>query len=191
MRILGVDPGSERTGWGVIDAARGVCRLVEFGVVRTRPQEKFSHRLLLISDGLLEVIERHSPEICSVEEAFFAVNVKTALKLGHVRGAIMLTAERAGLSVYEYAPRLIKQTVVGYGAAEKHQVGEMVRLLLNLDAVPQPNDASDALAIAICHLHHAGSENSTGTQINARSSRRATRLTASELAASLRRRAAR
>jgi crossover junction endodeoxyribonuclease RuvC len=159
--------------------------------MRTRPQEKFSRRLLMISDGLQEVIERCAPEICAVEEAFFAVNVKTALKLGQVRGAIMLTAERAGLSVFEYAPRLVKSTVVGYGAAEKHQVGEMVRLLLNLKDVPQPNDASDALAIAICHLHHAGGRGNAVTQIKPRPSRRATRLTATELATALRRRAAR
>lgn len=190
MRILGVDPGSERTGWGIIDAARGVCRPVGFGVVRTRPTEKFSRRLLLIADGLLEVITKYEPEICAIEEAFFAVNVKTALKLGQVRGAIMLTAERAGLAVHEYSPRLIKQTVVGYGAAEKHQVGEMVKLLLNLATVPQPNDASDALAIAICHLHHAGAGEANLGATTVRASRRPTRLTATDIAA-IRRRASR
>ncbi len=190
MKILGVDPGSERTGWGVIDAARGVCRLVEFGVIRTRASESFARRLLCIADGLDEVIARLQPDICAVEEAFYAANVKTALKLGQVRGAILLTGARAGLTIHEYAPRLIKQTIVGYGAAEKHQVGEMVRLLLNLEATPQPNDASDALAIAICHLHHAGNGNHALDDVAPRSVRRATRLTVADLAA-IRRRASR
>ena len=96
------------------------------------------------------------PDVCAVEDAFYAVNVKTALKLGQVRGVILLAAERAGVEIAEYAPRLVKQTVVGYGAAEKHQVQEMVRVLLRLKEPPQPHDAADALALAICHLHHAG-----------------------------------
>jgi crossover junction endodeoxyribonuclease RuvC len=156
MRVLGVDPGSETTGWGVVDGDARRSRLVEYGVVRSSVKEKFPARLLNISNGLEKVIERFAPEVCAVEETFFAVNVKTALKLGQVRGVILLTAERAGLEISEYAPRLVKQTVVGYGAAEKHQVQEMVRLLLNLSSAPQPHDAADALAIAICHLHHAG-----------------------------------
>ncbi len=190
MKILGVDPGSEKTGWGVIDVARGACRLVEFGVVRSSPRERFSKRLLNIAEGLEAVIARHEPEVCSVEETFFAVNVKTALKLGQVRGAILLTAERSGLKVFEYAPRLVKQTVVGYGAAEKHQVGEMVRLLLNLPDTPQPHDASDALAIAICHLHHANSAAGINL-LTTRSSRRPKRMTMADIATAVRRRAAR
>ncbi|MBA2504303.1 MAG: crossover junction endodeoxyribonuclease RuvC [Pyrinomonadaceae bacterium] len=156
MRVLGVDPGSETTGWGVVEGDARRSRLIEYGVVRSSVKASFPSRLLNISDGLEKVIERFAPEACAVEEAFFAVNVKTALKLGQVRGAILVTAERAGLQIAEYAPRLVKQTVVGYGAAEKHQVQEMVRLLLNLSSVPQPHDAADALAIAICHLHHSG-----------------------------------
>lgn len=196
MRILGVDPGSERTGWGVIDASRGSCRLVAFGVVRSSPRDSFSRRLLHLADGLQEVIARYEPEVCSIEEAFYAANVKTALKLGQVRGALMVTAERAGLTVFEYAPRLVKKTVVGYGAAEKGQVGEMVRLLLNLATVPQPNDASDALALAICHLHHAGDlrRRDAASEPDAlllRTTRRAKRLTATDLAAALRRRTVR
>ncbi len=156
MRILGVDPGSETTGWGVVEGDARRSRLIEYGVVRSSVREKFPARLLNISVGLEKVIERFAPEVCAVEEAFFAINVKTALKLGQVRGAILLTAERAGLEIAEYSPRLVKQTVVGYGAAEKHQVQEMVRLLLGLNSAPQPHDAADALAIAICHFHHAG-----------------------------------
>jgi crossover junction endodeoxyribonuclease RuvC len=94
--------------------------------------------------------------VCSIEEAFYAMNVKVALKLGQVRGVALLAAERASLEIHEYSPRLIKQTVVGYGNAEKHQVQEMVRVLLSLDSTPQPHDAADALAISICHFHHAG-----------------------------------
>src|SRR5205085_2007907 len=102
------------------------------------------------------VIAKYQPDVLSVEEAFYANNVKVALKLGQVRGVVLLAGERNNLEISEYSPRLIKQTVVGYGNAEKHQVQEMVRLLLKMQAVPQPHDAADALAIAICHFHHAG-----------------------------------
>lgn len=157
MRVLGIDPGSETTGWGVIEGDARRYSLVEYGAVRTVARGKFSTRLLNISNDLQWVIERYAPGVCVVEETFFAINVKTALKLGHVRGVCLLAAERAGLEIHEYAPRLIKQTVVGYGAAEKHQVQEMVRLLLKLARAPQPHDAADALAAAICHMHHADS----------------------------------
>ncbi|MDT5157127.1 MAG: crossover junction endodeoxyribonuclease RuvC [Acidobacteriota bacterium] len=155
MRVLGIDPGSETTGWGVVDGdARGYA-LVDFGTVKANPRERFTARLLKISVGVERLIERFRPDVCSVEEAFFAVNAKTALKLGHVRGVVLLAAERAGVEIAEYAPRLIKQTVVGYGAAEKRQVQEMTRVLLKLNTAPTPFDASDALAVAITHLHHA------------------------------------
>ncbi|MGH9942068.1 MAG: crossover junction endodeoxyribonuclease RuvC [Pyrinomonadaceae bacterium] len=155
MKVLGIDPGSETTGWGVVEGDARRYRLVEFGTVKASPRERFAARLLKISDGLENLIERFAPEVCAIEEAFYAVNVKTALKLGQVRGVALLAAERAGVEIHEYAPRLIKQTVVGYGAAEKHQVQEMVRVLLSLKSTPEPHDAADALAIAICHLHHA------------------------------------
>ena len=156
MRVLGIDPGSETTGWGVIDSLPREQRLVNYGAVRTAADDRFASRLRKISDGLEAVIARYKPDVCAIEESFFAVNVKTALKLGHVRGVALLAAERAGLEIHEYSPRLVKQTVVGYGAAEKHQVQEMVRVLLKLKRGPQPYDAADALAIAICHIHHAG-----------------------------------
>jgi len=159
VRVLGIDPGSETTGWGVIEGEARRYRLVEFGTIKAPPRERFSARLLKISDGLEELIARFQPDVCSVEEAFYATNVKVALKLGQVRGVILLAAERARLAIHEYSPRLIKQTVVGYGNAEKHQVQEMVRVLLSLKSAPQPHDAADALAIAICHFHHAGSSN--------------------------------
>jgi crossover junction endodeoxyribonuclease RuvC len=157
MRVLGIDPGSETTGWGLIETDGRKLKLVEFGVIRASPRERFPARLLKIFNGIEEIIARLAPDACSVEEAFYAVNVKTALKLGHVRGAVLVAAERAGVEIHEYSPRLVKQTVVGYGNAEKHQVQEMVRLLLALEHVPEPHDAADALANAICHVHHAGS----------------------------------
>jgi crossover junction endodeoxyribonuclease RuvC len=153
MRVLGIDPGSETTGWGVVDGDARRYALVDFGTVKANPRERFSARLLKISVGVERLIERFQPDVCSVEEAFFAVNAKTALKLGHVRGVVLLAAERAGVEIAEYAPRLIKQTLVGYGAAEKQQVQEMTRVLLKLSAAPAPLDASDALAVAITHLH--------------------------------------
>ncbi|HZH90103.1 MAG TPA: crossover junction endodeoxyribonuclease RuvC [Pyrinomonadaceae bacterium] len=156
MRVLGIDPGSETTGWGVVEGDARRYRAVDFGTVKASPRERFAARLLKISDGVEELLARFQPDVCVVEEMFFAANVKTALKLGQVRGVILVAAERARIEIAEYAPRLVKQTVVGYGAAEKHQVQEMVRVLLSLKEIPQPHDAGDALALAICHFHHAG-----------------------------------
>lgn len=156
MRVLGIDPGSETTGWGVVEGDARRYHLVDYGALRASPSERFPARLLKISNGLDELLARFGPDVCSIEEAFYAVNVKTALKLGQVRGVILLAAERAEVEIAEYAPRLVKSTVVGYGAAEKQQVQEMVRVLLSLKSAPQPHDAADALALAICHFHHAG-----------------------------------
>ena len=139
-------------------------RMVDFGTVKARARERFAARLLKISVGIEALVERFRPDVCAVEEAFFAVNAKTALKLGHVRGVILLAAERAGVEIAEYAPRLIKQTVVGYGAAEKQQVQAMVRVLLRLREAPTPFDASDALGVAITHLHHAGAPRADKTK---------------------------
>ena len=156
MLVLGIDPGSETTGWGLVEGDARRYRLVEYGTLKASPRARFPARLLKIYEGLEALIARVRPEVCAVEEVFFAVNAKTALKLGQVRGVVLLAVERAGVEIAEYAPRLVKQTVVGYGAAEKHQVQEMVRVLLAQTARPTPFDASDALALAICHLHHAG-----------------------------------
>ena len=158
MRVLGIDPGSETTGWGVVEGDGRSYRLVEYGTIKASPRESFAARLLKISDGIESVIERFKPDAFSIEEAFYAANVKVALKLGQVRGVALVVAERARVEIAEYSPRLIKQTVVGYGNAEKHQVQEMVRVLLSLAKVPEPHDAADALAIAICHFHHAGTQ---------------------------------
>ncbi len=156
MRVLGIDPGSETLGWGVVEGSGLKYNLVDFGTVKSSPRDAFSKRLLKIYDDIEAVIAKFQPDIMSVEEAFYANNVKVALKLGQVRGVVLLLGEKSGLEISEFSPRLIKQTVVGYGNAEKHQVQEMVRLLLKMKTVPQPHDAADALAIAICHFHHAG-----------------------------------
>jgi len=159
MRVLGIDPGSETLGWGVVEGSGLKYTLVEYGTVKSSPKDAFSKRLLKIYTGVEAVIEKFKPDVISVEEVFYAKNVQVALKLGQVRGVILLLGEKAGLEISEFSPRLIKQTVVGYGNAEKHQVQEMVRLLLKLKEAPQPHDAADALAIAICHFHHAGVQN--------------------------------
>lgn len=156
MRVLGIDPGSQTLGWGVVEGIGLKYSVVDFGTVKSSPREDFSKRVLKIFEGVEIVIEKFQPDVLSVEEAFFATNVKVALKLGQVRGVVLLAGEKAGLEIAEYSPRLIKQTVVGYGNAEKHQVQEMVRILLRLKNKPEPHDAADALAIAICHFHHAG-----------------------------------
>ena len=156
MRVLGIDPGSETTGWGLLEGTGRLYRLVEYGAVKASPKATFAARLEKIADGLDAVIARLEPDTCSVEEAFYAANVQVAIKLGQVRGALLLTAQRARLDIHEYSPRLVKQTVVGYGNAEKRQVQEMVRMLLTLPGIPEPHDAADALALAICHFHHAG-----------------------------------
>jgi crossover junction endodeoxyribonuclease RuvC len=156
MRVLGIDPGSEITGWGIIEGDGPRYRVVEYGAVRLPAGQKFSARLLSIWSDIEEIIARYNPTVCAIEDGFLATNVKVTLKLGQVRGVAMLAAERGGLEIQEYSPRLVKQTVVGYGNAEKQQVQEMVRVLLSLNILPEPQDAADALAVAICHFHHAG-----------------------------------
>ncbi len=156
MLALGIDPGSSVTGYGVV--ARHGSRLVhvDSGAIHTRSGDPLESRLLAIHDGLAEVIGRHHPRAVAVEELFVARHACAALVLGQARGVALLAAAEAGLEVAGYAPRLVKQTVVGYGQAEKGQVAEMVRRLLGLASPPRPADVTDALALAICHLQHAG-----------------------------------
>lgn len=156
VRVLGVDPGSESMGYGIVDTDGRKHRLVAVGAIRAPRHASFNARLLNVDTKLTSIIEQYAPQVCSIEEAFYAVNVKTAIKLGHVRGVAIVAAARAKLSIFEYTPAAIKSALVGYGRAEKAQVGEMVRLLLNLREVPEPHDASDALAAAICHIHNQG-----------------------------------
>jgi crossover junction endodeoxyribonuclease RuvC len=165
MRVLGIDPGSETLGWGVVEGSGNKYSLVDFGAVKSNPRMAFSKRLAKIFAEVDEVVTRFQPDALAIEEAFYSVNVNVALKLGQVRGIMLLLAEQRGLAIAEYAPRLIKKTVVGYGNAEKQQVGEMVRILLGMKAVPTPHDAADALAIAICHFHHFGPSDRLGKAI--------------------------
>jgi crossover junction endodeoxyribonuclease RuvC len=159
MRILGVDPGSICTGFGVIEENRGKLLLIEQGSISTGRGMELADRLCQIHDGLVSVISRTSPAAVAVETPFAGQNVKSLIQLAHARGVILLAARAANLPVFEYAPRSIKSAVVGYGAAEKQQVAKMVRLLIaGCAAQVMSADASDALAVAICHAHtHATS----------------------------------
>lgn len=152
MRVLGVDPGTAQLGYGVVDAGRGAHRLVECGVLRTRASESLAARLRVIHDTIAQLIDRHRPDVVAVETAFYARNVHTTAVLSHARGVILLAAERAQVEIAEYAPRLVKKTVVGTGAALKPQVGYMVAQLLRLRTAPQPADAADGVAIALTHI---------------------------------------
>jgi crossover junction endodeoxyribonuclease RuvC len=155
MRVLGVDPGSNITGYGVIDSDGRSYKVIEYAAIRSASRTTFAERLLAISRKLEEVIERLAPQACAVEDTFYSANVKSALKLGQARGAVLIAAARAGLEVFEYSPLEVKSALVGYGRAEKKQVQEMVRVLLGMTKAPEPLDASDALAIAICHVNCA------------------------------------
>ncbi|MBZ5721590.1 MAG: crossover junction endodeoxyribonuclease RuvC [Acidobacteriia bacterium] len=156
MRVLGIDCGSEYTGFGVVELCPdGKLVCLACGAIKLSTRESLPARLATIFDRLGALIREHQPDNVAIEDVFYALNVKSALKLGQVRGVAMLAASSAGLEVAEYAPLTIKSAVVGYGKAEKQQVQHMVTRLLNLAEVPQPPDAADALAIAICHLHTA------------------------------------
>jgi len=155
VRVFGVDPGSLRTGYGCIDTDGSRHRLVACGAIATPAAAAFPEKLLAIHRTLGQLLRKHRPDCVVVENVFHAMNVRSALKLGHARGVALLAAVEGGYPVVEYTPAEIKLAVVGYGRAEKHQVGEMVRLLLGLAEIPEPHDASDALAVAICHVHNS------------------------------------
>ncbi len=155
MKVLGIDPGTATVGYGVVErtADRGrAMRLVECGILRTRPRDPLASRLAVIHEGLVELIARHRPDVLAVEDIFFAANVRTTVVLGHARGVILLAGAQAGIAVAEYSPALVKKTVVGRGAALKPQVAYMVAKLLQLEAAPEPADAADAVAVALTHL---------------------------------------
>lgn len=154
MRVLGIDCGSQRTGYGVIDSDGREHRMVAAGVIRTNTKWPFEKRLLEIANGLRGLIGEHTPELAAVEEVFHAANVKTALKLAHVRGVALLAIAEAGMQLSEYSPLEVKMSVVGYGRAEKCQVQVMVQSLLRLPQAIESEDACDALAVAICHATH-------------------------------------
>ncbi|MEP6593023.1 MAG: crossover junction endodeoxyribonuclease RuvC [Acidobacteriota bacterium] len=155
MKIFGIDPGSDRTGYGCIETGGGRHQLVICGSLSAPARSTFPEKLRHVHAGLAALLARHRPDCVAVEDIFYARNVRSALKLGHARGVALLAAAEAGLPVAEYAPTQIKLAVVGFGRAEKHQVGQMIKLLLGLAEVPTPHDAADALAVAICHLHSA------------------------------------
>jgi crossover junction endodeoxyribonuclease RuvC len=154
VRIFGIDPGSERTGFGCIESDGSRHRMVICGSLSGPPRATFPEKLKAIHAGLSALLLLHRPDCVAVEDIFYARNVRSALKLGHARGVALLAACESGLAIAEYSPAEIKRAVVGYGRAEKPQVQQMVKLLLGLDEAPAPHDAADALAVAICHLHN-------------------------------------
>jgi len=163
--ILGIDPGVATVGFGVLSAENGTLKPIRYGVITTPPGERLSLRLSRIYHDTLELIDTFCPDVISIEELFFNTNITTGIAVAHGRGAILLAGEERGIQMAEYTPLQVKQAVTGYGRADKKQMMEMVRRLLNLSAVPKPDDAADALAIAICHsrfalslLNHGGSD---------------------------------
>ena len=149
MRIIGIDPGTGILGFGVIDIVKGKTKLVTAGVIRTPPHTPLPDRLVEIYDGLTEIIVETSPTVMAIEKLFFNQNVTTAMSVSHARGVAMLTGQQAGLRIEEYTPLQIKQTITGYGRADKKQMQDMVRMHLGLTEVPKPDDCADALAAAI------------------------------------------
>lgn len=155
MLVLGIDPGVAITGYGLLEGPADAPCLVASGVVTTPSAFSLSERLLVVHDELAALIARYRPQAAAVEELFFGRNARTALAVGHGRGVALLALAEAGLAVHEYTPMQVKQAVAGYGRAGKEQVQEMIRLLLHLEAAPQPDDAADAVAVAFCHLQSA------------------------------------
>lgn len=156
MVVLGIDPGTAITGWGgVREEADGSLALVDYGVIQTLAATPLAGRLRQIFEGVVALIERYQPQAVAVEEVFFSRNARTAMSVGQARGVILLAAALAGRPVYEYTPLQVKQAISGYGNADKAQVQQMTALLLRLDTVPTPDDAADAIAVAVCHLHSA------------------------------------
>lgn len=157
MRILGIDPGVATVGFGIIASDRGQQQMIQYGAITTSAGLPLATRLVQIASDLEQLIHQFQPDEIAVEELFFSKNITTGIAVAHARGVILYTAERCQIPVYEYTPMQVKQAVVGYGLAEKHQVMDMTRRLLKLKAIPRPDDAADALAIAICHARSATS----------------------------------
>ena len=157
MVILGIDPGLAIVGWGVIESHRGISRPLAFGAITTPAHTKIEERLLMIKNDLEAVIKKYKPDEMAVEELFFTNNITTGIAVAEARGVILCTAHALGVPIFEYTPLQVKQAVVGYGRAEKHQVIAMVTSLLKLPKPPKPDDTADAVAIALCHATCAGS----------------------------------
>lgn len=155
MLVLGIDPGTAITGYGLVRETEEGLVLVGCGVITTPPDQSLPARLQTVYHGVADIAGRHKPDAAAVEELFFSRNARTALSVGHARGVTLLALAEAGLPIFEYKPLQVKQAIAGYGGAEKQQVQQMVTMLLKLDAVPQPDDAADAVAVAVCHIHSA------------------------------------
>jgi len=155
MRTLGIDPGTAIMGWGVVDEADGALSMVDFGTFTTPAGIPHAGRLVMLYDELRALLERYRPEAAAIEELFFGKNVNTALTVGQARGVALLALAQTGVAIHEYKPMSVKQAVAGYGGADKKQMQEMVRITLRLAKIPKPDDAADALAIAICHAYSA------------------------------------
>ena len=153
MRVLGIDPGTITAGWGVVEKTGNRLRLVAYGTVSPGRRGLYEQRLKQIYDGLMAVIAEHKPDVLAIEEAFYGKNIKAAIRIGEGRAVALLCAAHAGLPVAEYAARVVKKSAVGVGTAHKTQVQQMVKAILSLPAVPEPEDAADALAIALCHCN--------------------------------------
>ena len=152
--VLGIDPGTATTGFGLVrERDDGSLEMVEFGIISTPKEEAAHHRLVQLYDEMKKIIKRHKPDSVGVEKLFFQRNISTAIAVGQARGVVMLAIAQANLDVAEYTPNEVKQAVAGYGSADKKQVQEMVRVLLSMPPIPKPDDAADALAIAITHIH--------------------------------------
>ena len=157
MRILGIDPGVAIVGFGLIESDRGSMKMLQYGTVTTPAGLPLATRLVQIEDDIRALIDQLRPDEIAIEELFFSKNITTGIAVAHARGVVLCTAERQGVPIFEYTPMQVKQAVVGYGLAEKKQVMDMTRRLLKLKGVPKPDDAADALAIAICHARSATS----------------------------------
>ena len=157
MRILGIDPGIAIVGFGLIESDRGAIRMLQYGAVTTEAGLPLATRLVQIEDDMRALIQQLRPDEIAIEELFFSKNITTGIAVAPGRGVVLCTAERLGVPIFEYTPMQVKQAVVGYGLAEKRQVMDMTKRLLKLKAVPKPDDAADALAIAICHARSATS----------------------------------
>ena len=155
MRVIGVDPGTAITGWGIVEGEGNELKLVACGTINTMAGTPLPQRLAVIYQGLVKIIQQWQPKSAAIEELFFSRNAKTAMTVGQGRGVAILALVHANLPIVEYKPLEVKQAVTGYGGADKLQIQQMVKLLLSLDDIPRPDDAADALAIAICHLHSA------------------------------------
>ena len=157
MRILGIDPGYGITGFGLVEAERGQFRLLRCGTITTPPNTDFSWRLEVIYNDMVELLKIAKPDVVAIEELFFGQNVTTGIGVAQSRGVILLAIRQAGLEVFSYKPMQVKQALVGYGGATKHQMQDMTMRLLHLNAMPKPDDAADAIAIALCHGRSATS----------------------------------